>query len=233
MASLVGVVTALTLSGVPGHLPFIEQGATAGAHTGSFTRLGLGGYSRPIDAIPAKDAAAQAELNVTDTASLSATEGPLDSNEIITYDTARLSAVDVSNIYNFYTLTDTARLFINEAVTLNVSGVTDNPATDTASISATEVATVDVTVDVTDTASLQTTDTPTVDTAGVVISVTDTASLSTTDTAAYDAITGVAYLTGEDQALLRVVDTAVVTVDRKISAIAISYKAPKIVVRKL
>lgn len=228
MSTLVGAKTALSARGTPGPAtwrdttssprPFIAQitqrrpGALPGRLYGSFVR----------------SVVTTASFAVSDTASLSATEDPVDHNEIATGDTARLSATDVSQLFQRIDVTDTASLTAGETIALLQSGVILKTVTDTASLSATEVTTVGVTVDVTDTASLTATDTSAVVVTSQTLSVSDTASLSADDVQLLEIFTGIVEKTVTDLALLTANDAAVVLEVGRIRKITFEARIPRI-----
>lgn len=235
MPSLAGAVSFLTLAGISGQQPYIEQAAAVGRvgyHFGGLALYGTTGAN--ASGFFAKSLSADIQHVVSDTASLTVTETPIDSNEVVTYDTISLNISEISRIYNLYTLTDTARLVLGEAVSLVTAGVTAFTPTDTASISITDIAVLDVSLAVTDTTSISVSDpTPTVDTAGESYTATDTVSLSITDTASVNIFSGYLYLAADDTATIQVTDSAEATVSRTVDAIRFTWNVPRIVFRKL
>lgn len=238
MASLAGTLTFLTLSGLSGPEVYVPQGETLTVRPTNleFTELGLyGGPKFLASEFTAKATAPQQDWVLSDTAYLTATEGPIDVNEIVTYDTASLRAIlEQASLLNYYAVTETARLSAGESVSLVTSGVTPKVVTDTASISATDVATLDVTLDVTDTASITGTEDPgTVDVNSEAFAVTDDAAITVDEGAAVNQFSGFDPIVVGDIVYLSAIDTATASVSRKVASIAIRYRMPKIVFRKL
>lgn len=227
MSTLVGAKTNLSARGTPGPAtwrdttsiprPFIAQitqrrpGALPGRMYGSFARA----------------AVTTVTLDVSDTASLSATEEPVDRNEIATTDTARLSASETSLLFNRIDVTDTATLTAGETISVVISGVTLKTASDTASLSSSETSTVGVSVDVTDTATLTATDTSVLVVSVEAIAASDTASLSTDDAVLLEIFAGVVEKTASDTATLTVSETAIVVEARRIRKIKFQANAPR------
>jgi hypothetical protein len=237
MASLAGAVTTLGLLGLSqGQVFNSEYQTSPRPYTITFTQLGLNGTqaARHVD-FSGKTEETTATLSVVDTASLSATEGPIDTNEIVTYDSANLSASEVASLLNHYGLTDTANLAISESIALNISGVNVLSTTDTASISVSESVALGITVGVTDTASLTLTESSTVTVTTEVLGVTDTASLSIADFAALNVFSGNAAFGASDDAAIRLTESAIVAqvIDTNIVAIKFVARTPSIRFRKL
>lgn len=229
MANLVGAYTALTPRGTPGQVAWAETNNVPRAYTEDFTAFLPWGVPGRLYGDFTKVVSSTAALAVSDTASLSATEDPVDSNEIATTDTARLGVTDAAALFNFLASTDTATLLAFETISLAQSGVTLKTASDTTSLSASEAVTLNVSIDVTDTASLSVTDSSAVDVSVEEKSATDTASLTLSDEAVLlNIFTGVNEITVSDAANLRVSETASVIEVRRIKRIALSITRPYI-----
>src|ERR1044072_600479 len=158
MPSLAGAITTLGLLGLSTNAPVFdsEYQASPRPYTTTFTALSLAGAlprARAVD-FSGKTEQTTAAIVVTDTASLSATESPIDTQEIESTDSARLAVSESSQLFNFIAVTDTANLSLSETISLVISGVTAKTASDTASLSLTESRSIAVTVAVTDTTSL-------------------------------------------------------------------------------
>jgi hypothetical protein len=236
MASLIGAVTALGLMGVShAGLSFNSEYQTSPRpYTVTFTQLGLdGGVAARNVNFSGKTEETTATLDVTDTASISVTEGPIDTNEIVTYDSASISVSENSSLLNFYGVTDTVSLALNESLALNIAGVSAPAVTDTASVSVTDASAINVSVSVTDTASVSVTDSSSVAVATEVLAATDTASISISDLTALDVFSGSASFVVDDVALLSVVETATVYPLTIVESIRFVSKVPQIRFRKL
>jgi hypothetical protein len=211
MASLAGAITALGLAGVSIAAPVwdSEYATSPKPYTQTFTALSNNGTSGPyLTDYSGKTELTDVSLEVSDTASLSATEEPVDSQQIEVADIARLSVTETVSHFHFIAVTDTATLSASELVALSITGVTPKPVTDTASISATEVTSLSVSLSVTDTASLSATDTSSVAVSTESVDVTDTASLSADDASLLTVFTGQLELNVVDSASLRTTETA-------------------------
>lgn len=230
MASLVGAKSALTPRGTPGLVSWRATSSTTfpRPYTVTFTQLRPGGVPGRRYGSFAKTVATTATLVVSDTASLSATEEPIDQNEIATTDTARLSASDVSQLFNRIDASDTASMTAGETIALAISGVTLKTASDTASLSATDTSALGVTVDVSDTASLTATDTSSVAVSAESKSVTDTASLAADDEQLLEIFAGIVERSASDNALLTVSERASIVEVRRIKKITLQIRAPRI-----
>ncbi len=228
MASLASAKTALTPRGTPGKVSWRDLSSVTRAYSVPFTQYRPGGIPGRRYGAFTKAASSTAALNVSDTASLSATEEPVDRNEIATTDTARLSASDVSLLFNRIDAIDTARLTAGETISVVISGVTLKTASDTASLSSSETSTVGVSVAVTDTASLSATDTSALVVLGETFAVTDTANLSADDVQLLEIFAGIVEKSVSDNAFLRVSDSAVVVEVRRIRKIKFEASFPRI-----
>ncbi len=226
MAILTGVITSLALSGVPGLATDWYDSATATTprpYSADFTRLAVGATpGRPYGAFTGKTEVTLIDKPVSDTASLSVTEEPIDEQFIVASDTARLTLTEVTNLRNNIGVTDTASLSVSEGIALTIAGVTDKPVTDTASLTLTELTNLRVSLSVTDTTSLSVTESTSVATPATFQTVTDTASLTITDDVLLTVFAGLAAFNGADTASLRVTETATVT---DVTAAAIAYGA--------
>lgn len=234
MASLVGAVTFLGLSALSGANGFVFAGTRTETTVTAYTRLGLAAAPSLVPAFLPKAAVSLQPFSVSDTAAFSATETPIDRNEVTTWDTAalRLSA-ETANFLIRYAVSDTATMTIAESIGLVQSGVIDRPVTDTASLSTTEAAAIAVQVSVTDDAALSGTDSGTVDVSRVALSATDDAALSTADTASVTVFTGSIGINLSDGASLTVTETASIDLPRVVTDIRIRVRAPSIVFRKV
>lgn len=231
MPSLSGAITVLGLGGLSVGAPFYdsEYQTVPRPFTQQFTQLGPGGLSTfPHSNFTGKTEETTAALSVSDTASLSATESPVDSNEIATSDTVRLSLTESSQLFNFQAVTDTASLSLSETISLVQSGVTLKTASDTASLSVTEVSSIAVSVAITDTASLTLTESASVAVSTEQVTVSDTASLTIDESVLLNVFAGVNAISVADSALLSVIDTASVTEVRRIKRIGLSISRPYI-----
>lgn len=211
MASLAGALTTLGLLGISTAAPVFdtEYATSPKPYTVTFTQLGLnaGPVVRHVD-YSGKVSPTDSAFDVFDTASVSATESPVDSQEITTNDVARVAASESISLLKRLDPTDTALVAVSESISLVIGGVTDKPVTDTASVSAADVATLDVTIDVSDTASVSTTDVAVVDVSVEQIIVSDTASVSTTDEALRNVFAGVNVIAAADFAFITVGESA-------------------------
>jgi hypothetical protein len=254
MASLIAGITALSLTGVPGletwddgtPLPVAASDtasitATEGTPTvlgidpQIWTELGLTGVPFPVrDSFDAVAPSDQLDLEVSDTASISGTEDPVDGQEIETSDIAQITLSEVVQLFNNIDLTDSANLTLSETINLQTSGTPDVPVTETASLTLTEVATLDVELTVTDDAALTLTESPTVDVSGETFDVTDTTSLSLSETVLLDIFAGVVEINADDIASLGVTEVAALLqiTPAEIARISMSMKAPRIVIRQ-
>jgi hypothetical protein len=233
MASLVGAVTALALYGAPGQ-PQLPDPTTFPRPGGlEFTHLGLGGTPGSTYGTFTKTAVTYLELDVTDSASLSASESPIDSQQIVSYDIARIALAETAALLNRYSLTDTAAISLSEVVALSIAGVLDKPVTDTASLSLTESTALSVTVAVTDTASVSVTDDGEVAATVEGIAPTDTASLSVTETSLLEVFVGQLSLTVSDTARLTLTESAAAVPIARVTGISIQSVLPEIRIRRL
>ncbi len=230
MPSLAGAITTLGLAGIPFGAPVFdsEYQTTPRPYTQTFTQPGLDGSSVARHVTYTKTEASVATLDVSDTASLSATEEPIDQNELATTDTARLSATDVSQLFNRIDVSDTAALAANETISLVISGVTLKSVSDTASLSSSETSALGITIDVSDTASLSATDSSSVAVSAENLSVTDAANLSADDAQLLEIFAGIVEKIAFDSALLTVVDIALVREVRRIRRISLELRGPRI-----
>ncbi len=232
MASLLGAVTGLSARGTPGPVTWFVAPVDSRDYVGNFTDRSTGGLAGRIYGDFTRATAPLASLSVSDTASLSATEEPIDRNEIATTDTARLSASDVSQLFNRIDATDTATLSAGETIALQISGVTLKVASDTATLSASETSTVGVTVGVSDTATLTATDTSSVAISAESKNVTDTANLSADDSVLLEIFAGIVERSASDTALLRANDFAVVAEVRRIRHIKFQMRKPRMTIKR-
>lgn len=238
MANLAGTLTFLTLAGLSGPEAYIPQGETLAVRPTNlaFTEPGLYGCPKFIASeFTAKATAPQQDWVLSDTAYLSLTESPLDANEIVTYDTLSLRfSSESASLLNYYGVTETLRLSVGESVSLVTAGIFAKAGTDTLSLAATDTAAISATLEVSDTLSLSLTESaPTIDTTAITVDVTDTLSLSLDDAASIEQFSGFDPVVVGEILGLAITDSAVATPSRKVASIAISYKSPKIVVRKL
>lgn len=230
MASLAGAITTLGLAGVPFAAPVFdsEYHTTPRPYTQTFTQLGLDGCAVLRHTSFSHTETTTAEVNVSDTASISATESPVDTQEIAVTDTARLSVTDSSQLFNFLAATETAGLSLSETISLVIVGVTTKTGSDTASLTLTESTSVAVTIEVTDTASLTLTETPTVDVSTEQKTATDTASITLDEAVSLNVFSGVNTIAVGDAALLSIVESSSVIEVRRIKRIALSISRPYI-----
>jgi hypothetical protein len=229
MSTLVGAKTNLSARGTPGPATWRDTTSTPRPYLGPITQRRPGGIPGRQYGSFSREAVTTVTLDVSDTASLSATEEPFDRNEIATTDTARLSASDVSLLFNRIDVTDTASLTAGETISVVISGVTLKTASDTASLSATEAAAaVGVSLAVTDTASLQASDTSALVVSAENISVTDTASLSADDVQLLEIFAGIVEKSVSDTATFTVTDSAVVVEVGRIRKIKFEARVPRI-----
>lgn len=230
MASLAGAITTLGLAGVPFGAPVFdaEYQTNPRPYTQTFTQLGLNGCADVRHVTFSKTETTTATLVVSDTASISATESPIDLQEIATTDTARLSVSETTQLFNFRSVTDTASLAVSETISLVITGVTSKSASDTASVSTSETVAIAVTTAVTDTASLTVTDEATVDVSAENVAVTDTASITTDESVLLNVFSGVNAISVIDEARLTTAEVAAVHEVRRIRRIALSISMPHI-----
>lgn len=234
MPSLVGAITTLGLLGLSANAPVYDPDYGAAPtfprpYEATWTGLGLSALPgvRAVD-FSGKSELTTAPLDVSDTASLSATEDPIDTNEIVTTDTARLSATESTQLFNFRSTTDTASLSVSETIGLVQSGVTLKTASDTATLSVTESVAVGVTIDVTDTASLTVSESVSVSTTAETVDVTDTATLTVDESLLLAIFAGVVELNAQDTALLTTSEIASAIEVRRIKRITLSIRFPRI-----
>jgi hypothetical protein len=225
--SLIGAYTALSSTGAPG-LAIWNDISYLRSYTEDFTERHPGGLTGETYGTFSHTTSSGAAFSVSDTASFSATEDPVDRNEIATGDTARLSASDVSQLFQRIDVTDTATLTAGETIALLQSGVILKTASDTASLSATEVTALGVTVDVSDTASLSATDISTVDVSAQNLSVTETASLSADDEQFLEIFAGIVDKTVFDSVPLTGSDIATVSEIGRVRKISFHTRMPRI-----
>lgn len=229
MPLLTGAITALALSGSPGLPVWRDTSTLPRPYTETFTQLSPGGGpQRLYGSFSSRVALSIQSITVSDTASLSATESPVDSQEIATTDTARLSASESTQLFNFQAATDTASLSVSETISLVITGVTAKTASDTASISTTETTALAITTAVTDTASIFTSESATVDVSVEQKIVTDTASITTDEAVLLNVFAGVNAITVGDTAALTTSEAATVLEVRRIKRIALSISMQRI-----
>src|SRR5688572_10504485 len=233
MASLASAKTALTPRGTPGLVAWRDMSSTTRAYSVAFTQFRPGGIPGRRYGSFTKVASSTAEFSVSDTASLSATEEPVDRNEIATTDTARLSATETSLLFNRIDVTDTATLTAGETISVVIIGVTLKTASDTASLSSSETATLGISLAVSDTASLSATDTSVLVVSAENIATSDTASLSTDEAVLLEIFAGVVEKTAADTATLTVSESAVVVEARRIRKIKFQSRMPRMTVEVL
>lgn len=219
----------LGLSGTPGPLVSRLFGITGADKTGQdYSELGLHGRPDNPRSFAGRVASSTQSFVVSDTASISVTEDPVDRNEITTTDTARIAVSDTSQMFNRIDVADTARLSVGETISLLITGVTLKTASDTASLSVSEAVTVNVSLDVTDTASISVSDTSSVEVSVEQITVSDTASLSVDDQQQLEIFAGFVDKTVHDDALLTLTETAVKVEVNRIRRITFTAMRPKI-----
>lgn len=206
---------------------------TRSSYTQTFTRVGVSGGVKRYGSF-SKTQEVVASIVVSDTARLSATEDPVDEQEISTADTARLSVSEVSQLFNFLQSSDTASLQGSETVNLTISGVTAKEATDTASLSLTEATSISVTVSVTDTASIEGTDEAgTVAAQTEVVDVTDTAALSVDESVLLNVFVGVVDKSVSDQARISITESGLAVEVNRIKLIRFKHISPRMVFETL
>lgn len=228
MALLDGAYTALTAAGLPGFATWVEY-STPRSYEADFTEKSPGGLAKQTYGTFTHAELTDLEITVSDTASISATESPVDSQEIAVSDTARLSLTETSQLFNYLQSTDTASLGLSETVALTITGVTNIAPTDTASLTLTESVALSVTVGVTDTTSLQlTSEAGTVATTVVEKSASDTASLSVSDASLLSIFSGVNAISVVDDIRLSVAETAQAVEVLRIKRIELELDAPSI-----
>lgn len=236
MASLVGAVTLLTLSGVSGPVTFTYEAPPTFARPGGleFTQLGTSAVSaKRYGTFFGKSELLNITVSVSDTAFLSGTETPQDLQEIVSYDIASLSVSESTQLSNRIGATDTATLSLSEVVTLTVTGVASITPTDTASVSVSESVAIAATLDVTDTTSLTLTESATKVDAGESFAVTDDASIAVNDFASVNIFTGVLDLAVVDDIVIASTETATAEDARVVSKIAFQARVPKITFRRI
>jgi hypothetical protein len=173
-------------------------------------------------------------FDVTDTLFVQIIEDPVGSQEIETSDIALVALTETTFLFNNIDLTDTLNVSLSETVDLQTSGVLDLTPSDTISVTLTESVVVDVEIAVTDTCSVTATeDAGTVDVLGETFDVTDTCSVSLSESAVLNVFTGVVDITGSDVLSVSVSESSAVVrfTPSDISKIAISMKAPRIILR--
>jgi hypothetical protein len=212
MASLAGAITTLGLAGVPfgGPVWNSEYLTEPRPYTVTFTQLGLDGSSVVRHTDYTKIELTDVQHVVSDTASVSATEGPIDSQIITTHDAASLAVTDTASLFNFLNITDSISLSVSESVGLIISGVTEKPVTETASLSVSETVALSVTVEVTDTASISVTDSGTVDVDSENVTASDDAAVSVSEEVLLGIFAGINVVNVGDVATLTAVEAALV-----------------------
>lgn len=228
--ALGSAITGLSPRGTPGPALFGST-STPSPFVRAITQLRPGGISGRRYGDFTTEVSTLVDITASDTASLSATESPVDAQEIATTDTARLSATETAQLFNHITVVDTARLSVSETINLGIVGVTEKIASDTASLSASEALTISVTIEVTDIASLSASESATVDVNTEQVSVTDTASLSASEAVLLNVFSGVNDIAVGDVAFLRTTEIAIATEYvpvRPIRRIALSISMPHI-----
>ncbi len=225
----------------PGSSPGVLVDRYEVPHTGAskagqdYSELGVWDNPGVAGPFTGRTASSTATKDVSDTASLSATESPIDTNEIVTYDSANLTATELAGLLDHYGVTDLASLTLNESIALNITGVLNIPITDTASLTLTESTALGITIDVTDGASLTLTESATVAVATEVLDVTDDAALAANDFATLDVFSGGAAFTVSDTVLLQDTESAGVVpiIDTVVENIKFQARVPSIRFRKL
>ena len=193
MASLVGAITALSLIGAPSGSPVwttVAKGGAPSEPASPITRLGLTGTATRLYGAFSKQPVGLVLKTVSDSATLSVLEDPMDERYLTTGDSAYLRITETLLRLNHLGVTDTASLLLAEGVELQGAGVNESSPTDTASLSVAEAVTLDISVDLTDTASISVTGTPTILVSTLAQTVTDTASISITETSITDKVSG-------------------------------------------
>lgn len=219
----------LGLTGTPSPLVSRLFGIVGADKSGQdYSELGLQGRPDNPRDFAGRTASSTQTFAVSDTASISVTEDPVDRNEIATTDTARIAVSDTSQMFNRIDVTDTARLSVGETVSLLISGVTLKTASDTASISVSESVTVNVSIAVTDTASISVGDVAAVAVSVEQFSVSDTASISVDDEQQLNIFAGVVEKIVSDDALLTLTDTSIKVEVNRIRRISFTALRPKI-----
>lgn len=228
MSSLAGARTTRTLIGVPGLPTWRDTLSTTRAFSQQFTHRHPGGIFGRAYGSFTKTAATSVDVDVTDTASITATESPVDSQEITTNDVIRLGVTESTQLFNFISVTESFVPGLSETVSLIISGVTDRPVTDTASLTLSESVALGISIDVTDTASLQLTgEAGTVVTSSELVTVTDTASLSVSEEQILNIFTGVVDISVNDTASLALaVESAAAIEARRIDRIGLQFATP-------
>ncbi len=225
----------------PGSSPGVLVDRFEIPHTGAdksgqdYSELGVWDNPGVAGPFTGRSASSTATKDVTDTASLSGTEGPIDGIEISTYDSANLTLAEITSLLNHYGVSDTANLGLNELIQLGITGVNAISVSDTASVSGTDASSVGVTVDVSDTASISGTDSGTVDVTREVLEASDTASITANDFATIDAFSGSASFNTSDDAYLRLTESAIAApvIDTVVESIKFQARVPTIRFRKL
>lgn len=147
-------------------------------------------------------------LNLSDTANLTATEGPVDSFNITTDDWFDITLTEVITTGVSVDRGDTASIAANDTSSVNKSGNTAVNVTDTASLSVTDAGEVKDNIAVTDTASLTLTDSGAVTVAALVINVADDAALLVTENVALDVSNTLVNIGVSDTASMSAIDVS-------------------------
>lgn len=238
MATLVGAITFLTLAGTPGLTPYTDTTSFPRTYSADFTRLSISATpTSPSGSFTGKTEESTIYVTVSDTASATATEDPIDTQDITSADLVYATLTESASLANYVAASETAFVTLGEAVTLSITSNTAKAGTDTASATITETASVAVAIDVTDTASVTATEgTPTIDTPANLVSVTDTASVTITDSPQIDIYTGFIPATGEDIASVTLAEVASVAISDapgQVAGIRLDVRSPTLWLRVL
>lgn len=192
-----------------------------------WTDLSVSGAPGMRQEFEAAEERTQIDVTVSDAVLISATEGPVDSQEITSHDTARLRSTESAALFNFIPVTDTARLSVSETVSLLISGIAAKPVTDTASLSVAESSVLSVSLDVTDDADIEVSDESDVATTVEQKTASDDASLSVSEETTLNVFTGLVEVTASDIGHLGLIESASALEVRRIKHIAMKLYMPR------
>ena len=152
------------------------------------------------------DLTATTSVNVSDTAFLSGTEGPVDSFDIVTDDLAELALAELVAAAVSLSRGENANLNIADTATVNISGNTNIGAIDTASLTLTDSGAVSVSISVTDTATLQGIEVSGLSVAAITISVSESFIPALTESASVTAQNTLLLINVTDTAFISALD---------------------------
>lgn len=139
-----------------------------------------------------KTAGAILAVTASDTVSVQWTEDPVDQNFILSQDNALVSVGEVSAVFNFLAVADTASVSLSETIGILQAGVNTLTGSDTLSVTLTDTSSLSVTLSTTDTVSVTlSAQTAAVATSVQTVTATDTVSVTVSDVALLGVFTGI------------------------------------------